>query len=362
MGWDAETPIERTEWADWSSQDQFASWFCAACMGRLAPASASDVVCRRCGTSYPVVDGIPDLRWPRDSTRSIDRDLGDARNLVDASKGRELDAMVRRFFDRPEWSEATRAMRTRQTLESPRKLRPELEGWLRPCLSRDRPFVDVGCGIGGLLSAAAQLGYSGSGVDSCMTVLVIAKRMIASAGGRPVLACGYAESLPLRDGSVSAVTMYDVIEHVSDADRAISEADRVVRPGGHVAISTPNRFSMAAEPHVFLWGVGWLPRRLQRSYVRWRGRAYDGVRLLSTGEISRMLGSHDDLRYDLRVPPVPDDEIRHFGPRRAALARLYNRVATLKVSRGILLRVGPFFQVMARRSLDRSTGAPRTDR
>jgi SAM-dependent methyltransferase len=270
--------------------------------------------------------------------------------------------MVRRFFERPEWSEGTKAMRTRQTLESPRKLRPELEGWLRPCLSGDRPFVDVGCGIGGLLSAATQLGYEGVGVDSCMTVLVIAKRMIAAAGGRPVLACGYAESLPLRPASVSAVTMYDVIEHVVDPDRAIGEADRVIRPGGHLAISTPNRFSMAAEPHVFLWGVGWLPRRLQRSYVQWRGRAYDGVRLLSTGEMSRMLGSHEDLRYELRVPPVPDDEIRHFGPRRAALARLYNRVATIKISRGILLRVGPFFQVMARRSPNLPAVAPHQER
>jgi SAM-dependent methyltransferase len=143
--------------------------------------------------------------------------------------------------------------------------------------------------------------------------------------------------------------MYDVIEHVPDAGRVIDEAGRVMRPGGHLAISTPNRFSIAAEPHVFLWGVGWLPRRLQEPYVRFRGRTYRGTRLLSVREMTRLLGSHDELEFELRVPPVPDEEIRHFGPRRAALARVYNRLAAQPISRTALLGVGPFFQVMAQR-------------
>jgi SAM-dependent methyltransferase len=169
-------------------------------------------------------------------------------------------------------------------------------------------------------------------------------------GGTAILACAYAETLPVATETLGAVTLYDVIEHVADVRRTIAEADRVVMPGGHIAISTPNRFSIAAEPHVFLWGVGWLPRPLQEPYVRWRsGRPYRGTRLLSTREMSRELQRHSELEFELRVPLVPEEEIAHFSGRRAALAHLYNRLAGLSISRRVLLRVGPFFQVMAHR-------------
>jgi len=150
---------------------------------------------------------------------------------------------------------------------------------------------------------------------------------------------------------VHAVTMYDSIEHVANVSATIDESHRVLMPGGSMAISTPNRFSLAAEPHVFVWGVGWLPRRWQQSYVRWRsGQDYSGTRLLSTREMARELRRHPELQYHLSVPQVPEEEITHFSPRRAWLARLYNRVAKHRLARGPLLAVGPFFQVVARRA------------
>jgi SAM-dependent methyltransferase len=256
--------------------------------------------------------------------------------------------MITGIFARRRWNAETKALRVRQTLASPNKLRPELEGWLRRCLASDGILLDIGCGAGGLLTAAASMGYAGAGIDASMPLLIAAKRMIEAHGGTATLACAYAESLPLTSDSVSAVTMYDLIEHVDDPERVVTEACRVVRPGGYLAISTPNRFSLAAEPHVFLWGVGWLPRRLQEPYVRLRGRAYRGTRLLSALEMARLL-QHHELEFELRVPPVPDEEIQHFGARRATLARLYNRVAAQPISRKALLGIGPFFQVMARR-------------
>jgi SAM-dependent methyltransferase len=145
--------------------------------------------------------------------------------------------------------------------------------------------------------------------------------------------------------------MYDAIEHVASVRETIDEARRVLRPGGSMAISTPNRFSLAAEPHVFVWGVGWLPRPWQQPYVRWRsGQDYSGTRLLSTWEMSRELKRYGELEYHLSVPQVPEEEIEHFSPRRAFLARLYNRIARWRISRGALLAVGPFFQVVARRA------------
>lgn len=52
--------------------------------------------------------------------------------------------------------------------------------------------------------------------------------------------CGDATRLEFPDASFDAVTMFDVIEHVPDDRRAMSEALRVLKPGGYLLVSTPN--------------------------------------------------------------------------------------------------------------------------
>src|SRR5205814_6303531 len=119
-----------------------------------------------------------------------------------------------------------------------------------------------------------------AGVDASLVNLVVARRLLAARGHRARLAAALVERLPVSDASMSAVLALDVVEHLGDAGRFLSEAARVLRPGGRLALSTPNRFSLAAEPHVSVWGVGWLPRRWQPAYVRRRsGIDYAWVRL-----------------------------------------------------------------------------------
>lgn len=52
--------------------------------------------------------------------------------------------------------------------------------------------------------------------------------------------CGDATNLPFENQSFDAVTMFDVLEHIPDHKKAVSEALRVLRPGGFILISTPN--------------------------------------------------------------------------------------------------------------------------
>ncbi|HIK04015.1 MAG TPA: class I SAM-dependent methyltransferase [Trichormus sp. M33_DOE_039] len=52
--------------------------------------------------------------------------------------------------------------------------------------------------------------------------------------------CGDATALPFPDQSFDAVTMFDLLEHVPDDQKAVSEALRVLRPHGFLLISTPN--------------------------------------------------------------------------------------------------------------------------
>lgn len=52
--------------------------------------------------------------------------------------------------------------------------------------------------------------------------------------------CADATRLDFDSQSFDAVTMFDVLEHIPDHGRAISEALRVLRPGGYLLVSTPN--------------------------------------------------------------------------------------------------------------------------
>ena len=340
-------------WGEASAQEAFSAvglWLCMKCQGALQSTADDVVSCSVCAADYPAVDGIPDLR-ARDGVSSYaDDDLNDARRLAASCRGATLEEVMYQLCDRPENDAATRDFRVRQIMESPGRLQSQFEGWLAPCLSESNLFLDVGCGSGGLLAEAATLGYAAAGIDASMTMLVAAKHMIEAHGGTARLACAYAEALPIASDRLGAVTLYDSIEHVTSVSETIAEARRVLEPGGYMALSTPNRFSLAAEPHVFVWGVGWLPRSRQVDYVRWRsGLDYRGTQLLSTWEMSRKLKRHADLQFELSVPQVPVEEIAHFSARRATLARIYNKIARLRISRPAMLAVGPFFQVVAQR-------------
>lgn len=55
-------------------------------------------------------------------------------------------------------------------------------------------------------------------------------------------------SLPIRFNSIDVVTLPFVIEHIKNADAALSKTGQIVRPGGFILIMTTNRSS----PYIFL--------------------------------------------------------------------------------------------------------------
>ena len=197
-----------------------------------------------------------------------------------------------------------------------------------------------------LLAAAVHHGAAGIGIDVSMTWLVVARKLVQAHGGRPLLAAALGESLPLADGAVDGVVSLDVIEHVRDCDAYLREIDRVTRPGGALALSTPNRFSLTAEPQVFVWGVGWLPQPWQSRFVKWRsGKSYDDTVLMGSGGLRRRVERCTRFDITIVIPPVSEAELRRFSTTKAWIAQLYNRLRGIALLRGLLLLVGPFFRV-----------------
>jgi SAM-dependent methyltransferase len=313
-------------------------WKCPICRGNLREEAAT-VRCTACAAAFPVIDGIPDLRIPGASWIDFEAERTYARQLLHEMKDAPPQEWLRRVFaDQHREDRARTETRTQQVMTGPHRLWSELAGWLRSPASETGLFLDVGCGAGPLLAGAAAAGRQGIGID-------------VSIVGEPILAAALADALPLEDGAVTGVISLDVIEHVADPRVYLREIDRVLASGGSVALSTPNRFSLTAEPHVFLWGVGWLPRRWQKGYVRWRsGRSYDYVRLLSHRELRALLRSETRLEARIFAPPIPVEEISRFSWRRALLAGAYNRIVSRRGWQSLFLLVGPFFRIVGRKS------------
>ncbi|WP_415950577.1 class I SAM-dependent methyltransferase [Streptomyces sp. KLOTTS4A1] len=98
--------------------------------------------------------------------------------------------------------------------------------------------LDIGCGDGSAARTAAPVlaGHRVIGVDWSQDALRRARSLMSDVV-RGELTDG---GLPLADNCADAVLFSEVIEHLVDPDAALDELRRVLRPGGHLMLSTPN--------------------------------------------------------------------------------------------------------------------------
>jgi 2-polyprenyl-3-methyl-5-hydroxy-6-metoxy-1,4-benzoquinol methylase len=102
--------------------------------------------------------------------------------------------------------------------------------------------LDLGCGQGDLTAVLAEIGAHASGVDVAEAALARARRR------HPQLSFDLAPidgPLPLADGGFDVVWASEVIEHVADTARWLSEVRRVLAPAGRLLVTTPNHERLA---------------------------------------------------------------------------------------------------------------------
>jgi SAM-dependent methyltransferase/uncharacterized protein YbaR (Trm112 family) len=131
-------------------------------------------------------------------------------------------------------------------------------------------LLDIGCSWGRWTLAANARGYEAVGIDPSLGAVVAARR-VASALQRPVrYVVGDARHLPFRDGSFGAVYSYSVLQHFSydDAAQAISEAGRVLAPGGLAKVQMPTRYGARCLYHQLRRGFR-DPRGFEVRYWTW---------------------------------------------------------------------------------------------
>jgi SAM-dependent methyltransferase len=100
--------------------------------------------------------------------------------------------------------------------------------------------LDVACGSGfGLLMLRDAGACAALGMDYDLATL---------RGSRGVV-CADAAHLPVADGAFDVITSFETVEHVPDAAATLRELRRVLRKGGCLILSTPNRaYRESANP------------------------------------------------------------------------------------------------------------------
>ncbi len=329
------------------------NFVCPRC-NRALSSSDDSYSCSPCRQVYPVVCGIPDFRVNPDPYITPSEDRNRAELLAEWGRERTYAELLDRYFslapDVPpdlakRWTDHKLADIEIAKLD----LRATLGG---NGLASDGALLDVGCSSGGLLAAAHANFQMSVGVDVALRWLVIARLRLRMMGVRPQLVCANAEYLPFADRVFHLVTAVDVLEHVGDAQAAVSEARRVSASGAKTLCLTNNRYAPIRDPQIGVWGVGYLPRSLQSRYAVAR-RADVGsyrVAMRSGPELERLFGraGYQDIRLTPAGLYAP-----HLGSRVLhVVMRVYNRLRRLLVLRSFLTWLGPRLSVTATRRLD----------
>lgn len=131
-------------------------------------------------------------------------------------------------------------------------------------------FLDVGCATGRLLSLLQAEGWRCAGVEPCTSAAEYGRRTY----GLDIRATTL-EQVGFPGASFDVVHASHVIEHLNDPASFLSEARRILRPGGKLLITTPNR-------------VGFQARLLG---ARWRSVIYDHLYLFSRQDLRSLIES-----------------------------------------------------------------------
>ena len=134
------------------------------------------------------------------------------------------------------------------------QMRGLLETILRSCdRTQTRTLLDIGAGTGLLVAEARKLGLEAEGVEPSRWCVDTARRV-----NDVTLHCGTLDQCADRLGRYDVVGLIDVVEHVSDPIGLIRQAAAFVRPGGVLAIVTPD----VASPTARLMGRWWWHHRI----------------------------------------------------------------------------------------------------
>lgn len=179
---------------------------CVRCGGALASERADVFECRACGSTFPVVGGVP---------RFV------AAERYSGSFGFQWNRFARTQLDSAAGGHASRDMFLQKT------------GWRVEMLA-GRTVLDAGCGMGRFAEVCADAGADVHAVDLSRAVEAAADNL-HSRGNVSVYQADIM-NLPFADATFDFVYSLGVLHHTPDTRAAFSRLPRLLKPGGRLAI------------------------------------------------------------------------------------------------------------------------------
>jgi 2-polyprenyl-3-methyl-5-hydroxy-6-metoxy-1,4-benzoquinol methylase len=174
---------------------------------------------------------------------------------------------------------------------------------------RGADLLDVGCGSGTLLGLLKKRGFHSTGLDFSAEAADVAER---ENGVRVIVGSLKQAALPER--SFDIVTLFHVMEHVTDPRQVLSEVSRILKSDGVLVLQVPNIDSLQFRA----FGAKWYGLDIPRHVIDYSRKAITG------------------LLNDCGFAPV---RIKHFNLRDNAPALVSSLFPSLDpVSRGVRQR------------------------
>lgn len=207
--------------------------------------------------------------------------------------------------------------------------------------------LEIGCGSGVHTRLLAAAGANVTAVDLTPTAVELTTQRLTLAGLLADVREADAESLPFEDAAFDFVWSWGVIHHSSDADRALTEIARVLRPGGRLGLMVYHRTSLTY----------WLNYVLYRGVVR-GGLFHEGPTQLANRWSDGVVARHYTRREltEALSPWFENIETRVMGQIGEAIplpSRVRSHVAPLlptSAQERLLRRLGWFLYATAGRA------------
>ena len=183
---------------------------------------------------------------------------------------------------------------------------------------RGARYLDIGCGFGGHLIAAARHGAQCVGIEPDPLRADFSAKNIADFNLKmPVLDMdALTPNIEAGLGTFDIVTCNDVAEHVDSAERLLMNLGRLLRPGGLAYLEIPNGDCIdfvTHDGHFGLFGITLIPREQANAY-HWERFHFpydvgDYWKLQDYFEFFRRAGLNARLVPSLHHPTLPISEL-----------------------------------------------------
>jgi SAM-dependent methyltransferase len=165
---------------------------------------------------------------------------------------------------------------------TPINLKKRISLLLKCCPLSNPRFLDGGCGAGEYVAELARHGWDAHGIEYLDEKLTLAHKRMSEPWR---VQKGDLQALIQADQSFDVVLLNEVLEHVPDDRLALQEVARVLRPGGHLFVFSPNRWYPFESHGVYLRGtqkrlpvwtplIPWIPVNLGKNWFSYWARNY----------------------------------------------------------------------------------------